>query len=79
MNRGQLSAQDFDRNEEAVLLNERGRKTVLAAWQKRKFEEITHPFLGEKISIGLIPYVQAMLFARLLRGDLDEYPPFVWR
>ena len=79
LNRGQLSAQDFDRNEEAVLLNERGRKTVLAAWQKRKFEEITHPFLGEKISIGLIPYVQAMLFARLLRGDLDEYPPFVWR
>ena len=79
LNRGQLSAQDFDRSEEAVLLNERGRKTVLSAWQKRKSEEITHPFLGEKIPIGLIPYVQSMLFARVLRGDLDEYPPFVWR
>lgn len=79
LNRGQLSAQDFDRSEEAVLLNERGRKTVLTAWQKRKFEEITHPFLNEKIPIGLIPYVQSMLFARVLRGDLDEYPPFVWR
>ena len=79
LNRGQLSARDFDREEEAVLLNERGRKTVLTAWQKRKFEEITHPFLNEKLPIGMIPYVQAMLFARVLRGDLDEYPPFVWR
>lgn len=79
LNRGQLSARDFDREEEAVLLNERGRKTVLTAWQKRKFEEINHPFLNEKLPIGMIPYVQAMLFARVLRGDLDEYPPFVWR
>lgn len=79
LNRGQLTARDFDREEEAVLLNERGRKTVLTAWQKRKFEEITHPFLNEKLPIGMIPYVQAMLFARVLRGDLDEYPPFVWR
>ena len=79
LNRGQLSARDFDREEEAVLLNERGRKTVLTAWQKRKFEEVTHPFLNEKLPIGMIPYVQAMLFARVLRGDWDEYPPFVWR
>ena len=79
LNRGQLTTRDFDREEEAVLLNERGRKTVLTAWQKRKFEEITHPFLNEKLPIGMIPYVQAMLFARVVRGDLDEYPPFVWR
>ena len=48
-------------------------------FQKRKSEEILHPFLEEKIQIGMIPYAQCMLFARVLRGDLDEYPPFVWR
>lgn len=79
LNRGQLSVQDFDHSEEAVFLNDRGRRTLLSAWQKRKAEEITHPFLGEKIQIGMIPFVQAMLFARVLRTDLDEYPPFVWR
>ena len=52
---------------------------VLSAWRERKQEEITHPFFREKIPIGLIPYTQAMLFARVLRGDLDLYPPFVWR
>lgn len=78
-NRGQLSTGDFEQNEEAVSLNERGRRTLLSAWEKRKQEEIIHPFLKEKILIGLIPYVQAMLFARVLRGDLDAYPPFVWR
>lgn len=79
LNKGQLSAQDFDQNEEAVYLNERGRKTALVSWQKRKAEEVMHPFLGEKVPIGMIPYAQAMLFARVLRGDLDKYPPFVWR
>lgn len=78
-NKGQLSERDFDTDEEAVMLNERGRRTLLASWQKRKQEEIVHPFLGEKVQIGMIPYVQAMLFARVLRGDLDEYPPFIWR
>ena len=78
-NRGQLSASDFEKNEEAVYLNERGRRTLLSAWQRRKQEEIFHPFLGEKVQIGMIPYAQAMLFARVLRGDLDAYPPFVWR
>ena len=52
---------------------------MLSAWRNRKQEEITHPFLNEKIPIGLIPYTQAMLFARVLRGDLDQYPPFIWR
>lgn len=78
-NKGQLSSADFDRDEEAVLLNERGRRTLLSSWQRRKQEIILHPFLGEKVQIGMIPYVQGMLFARVLRGDLDEYPPFVWR
>ena len=62
-----------------VSLNERGRRTLLSAWEKRKQEQIVHPFLKEKVPIGLVPYVQAMLFARVLRGDLDDYPPFVWR
>lgn len=78
-NRGQLSDKDFETGEEAVLLNDRGRRTLLAAWQKRKQEEVQHPFLDEKVQIGMIPYAQAMLFARVLRGDLDAYPPFVWR
>lgn len=78
-NRGQLSDKDFEKGEEAVLLNDRGRRTLLAAWQKRKQEEVQHPFLDEKVQIGMIPYAQAMLFARVLRGDLDAYPPFVWR
>ncbi len=78
-NKGQLSQSDFDQDEEMVSLNERGRRTLLSAWEKRKQEQIVHPFLKEKVPIGLIPYVQAMLFARVLRGDLDDYPPFVWR
>lgn len=78
-NKGQLSQKDFDKNEDAVYLNERGRRILLSSWQKRKSEEILHPFLEEKIQIGMIPYAQCMLFARVLRGDLDEYPPFVWR
>lgn len=78
-NKGQVKENDFDTDSEAVYLNERGRRTVLSAWQQRKTEDIQHPFLNEKIQIGIIPYAQAMLFARVLRGDLDEYPPFVWR
>lgn len=78
-NKSQLSCGDFDRDEDAVFLNDKGRRTLLSAWEKRKQEQIMHPFLKEKIPIGLIPYVQAMLFARVLRGDLDDYPPFVWR
>lgn len=77
--RKQLSDAHFEQDEEAVFLNEKGRRVVLSAWQKRKGETVTHPFLNEKIQIGLIPYAQAMLFARVLRGDLDCYPPFLWR
>lgn len=52
---------------------------IIEQWRARKRETIQHPFLKEKISIGLIPYTQSMLFARVLRGDLDRYPPFMWR
>lgn len=79
LNLGQLGTKDFETDSEAVFLNDRGRRTVLSSWQKRKAETIQHPFLGEKIPIGIIPYAQAMLFARVLRGDLDLYPPFIWR
>lgn len=79
LNLGQLGEKDFERDSEAVFLNDRGRRTVLASWQKRKAETVQHSFLREKIPIGMIPYAQAMLFARVLRGDLDRYPPFVWR
>ena len=79
LNKGQLSEKDFENEATAVYLNEKGRRTVLNAWRERKKEELQHPFLKEKIPIGMIPYTQAMLFARVLRGDLDRYPPFVWR
>lgn len=79
LNKGQISKSDFTRGTQAVYLNEKGRKTVISAWRNRNNEEIMHPFFQEKIPIGLIPYTQAMLLARVLRGDLDCYPPFVWR
>ena len=62
-----------------VFLNEDGRRTFLKRWQERKKESLTHPFLGEKVSWGLIPYLQALLLARYLRGDIDAYPPFLWK
>ena len=80
VNLGSISAGDFEQRENGgVFLNDAGRKTVLAAWQKRKQEVITHPFLGEKMPWGLIPYVQALLLARAIRGDIDTYPPFMWK
>lgn len=63
----------------AVILNDEGRKIFLSAWQSRKQEVIEHPFLDEKVEWGMVPYVQCMLLARYLRGDLDEYPPFFWK
>ena len=63
----------------AVLLTDEGRKIFLQAWQQRKQQMIQHPFLNEKIPWGLVPYVQALLLARTLRGDLDRYPPFFWK
>jgi len=63
----------------AVTMNDAGRRAFLNAYQTRKKELILHPFLEEKIPWGLVPYVQALLLARLLRGDLDSYPPFLWK
>ncbi len=63
----------------AVRLDENGRKAFLSKWQEKKKETITHPFLKEKLSWGLVPYVQALLLARYLRGDLEGYPPFLWK
>jgi len=80
INRRQISPKGFTVKESgAVLMDDDTRKEVLTSWHKRKQEEITHPFLGEKIQLGLLPYVQAMLLARYLRGDLDGYPSFIWK
>jgi CRISPR-associated protein Cas1 len=80
INRRQLRSSDFEtRDGGAVLLSEAGRKTVLTAWQDRKKEERRHPFLDEMAPLGLVPYLQAQLLARHLRGDLDAYPPWFWR
>ena len=79
-NRQQITESDFQVKENgAVLLKEDSRKKVLTAWQERKQDEITHPFLGEKTTVGLLPHLQARLFARHLRGDLDAYPAFLWK
>lgn len=75
-----MKASDFDvRESGAVLLTSSGRKVFLQKWQERKKETITHPFLEEKMPWGLVPYVQSLLLARYLRGDLDDYPPFLWK
>ena len=80
INTRMIQSRHFDRQAGgAVLLNEEGRKQLLSAWQSRKKEEITHPYLKEKIAWGLVPYAQALLLARYLRGDLDGYPPFLWK
>jgi CRISPR-associated protein Cas1 len=80
VNRQQVHGGGFASTETgAVLMDEKTRKEVLIAYQKRKQEEIVHPFIGEKMCIGLIPHVQSMLLARFLRGDLDGYPPYRWK
>lgn len=75
-----MKATDFQLQEGgAVLLTDDARRTFLKAWQERKKESITHPYLGEKLPWGLVPYIQALLLARYIRGDLDAYPPFLWK
>lgn len=79
-NRKQIKRSDFVTSiDGAVMLKDKSRKEVLALWQQKKQEQITHPFLKEKIQIGLLPYIQAQLFSRFLRGDLEDYPAFLWR
>ncbi|EHL70097.1 type I-C CRISPR-associated endonuclease Cas1c [Cloacibacillus evryensis] len=63
----------------AVLMDDAMRKAIIGEWQSRKQDEIIHPYTGEKIAIGMLPHMQAMLLARYIRGDLKEYPPFVWK
>jgi len=80
INRQQVKADGFRTTETgAVLMDDSTRKEVLLAYQTRKQEEIRHPFLNEKVELGLLLHVQALLFARFLRGDLDAYPPFLWK
>jgi CRISPR-associated protein Cas1 len=80
INRRQVRAGGFQTTESgAVLMDEATRREVLAAWQKRKQEEVQHPFIGESAPIGLFPHLQALLLARHLRGDLDAYPALIWR
>lgn len=75
-----VAGDDFLQSESgAIQLSEQGRRKFLKSWQERKQEIITHPFLEEKIPWGLVPYVQALLLARYLREDTDEYPPFLWK
>ena len=80
INRRQVSAKDFtQRSGGAVQMEDAARKEIIVAYQKRKQEEITHPVLDQKMPLGLVPHVQARLLARVLRGDLEGYPPFLYR
>ena len=80
INKRMMDERDFEFKESgAVLLTEGGRRKFLSEWQKKKQEELVHPYLKEKTSWGMMPYIQAMLLAKFVRGDLDDYPPFVWK
>ena len=80
INTQQLDDTDFAAKETgAVLMTDEGRKKVINAWQTRKQQEVTHPYFEERFEVGLIPYAQAMLLARCIRGDIDGYPPFLMK
>lgn len=80
INRSEVEETDFENQSSgAVYLNEKARKKFLSSWQNRKKDEIMHPFLQEKVEWGLVPYCQALLLARTIRGDLESYPPFLWK
>lgn len=80
INKRMVSAQGFRQVENgAVRMDDDTRRLFLAEWQKRKTEVITHPFLKEKVEWGVVPYSQALLLARTIRGDLDAYPPLLWK
>ena len=75
-----ITCDDFELRESgAVLFTDKGRQTFLKHWQEKKQEVLTHPYLGEKLPWGMVPYIQSMLLTRYLRGDLDAYPPFLWK
>ena len=78
INRRQITIKDFvQQGDEGIVMTDSGRKTILTAWQSRKKEQITHPYLNERVSIGLIPHIQSMLLARFIRKELDDYPVFL--
>lgn len=78
INRKQITEKDFViQGNAGIIMSDNGRRNVIQAWQNRKQEEIIHPYLQEKVKIGLLPYIQAMLMARYLRGELDNYPVFL--
>lgn len=80
VNRKIIKPSDFFQKEDgAVLFTDRGKKIFLENWQKNKLVEIKHPYLKEKVQWGMVPYVQSLLLARFLRGDLDGYPVFLWK
>ncbi len=80
INKKEVQEDDFWHKESgAVVMQEDAIKTVLKAWQRKKNDKIEHPFMREKIPWGLVPFAQAQLLARFLRGDLEEYPPFFWK
>ena len=73
-----LGQDDFEKQiSGAVLLNENGIKKFITSWQEKKRTQIIHPYLKEKIQLGLLPYIQSNLLAKFVRGELDEYPPFL--
>lgn len=78
VNKRQVRPSDFvEYGEESIRLKDEARKDLISLWQKRKKEELTHPYLGERIPLGLLPYTQAMLLARAIRGELEDYPVFL--
>ncbi len=80
VNRRQIKGKGFTLTDSgAVVMNDETRKELLVAYQKRKQEELMHPFIEEKVALGLLPFIQAMLLSRHLRGDLDGYPPYLWK
>ena len=80
INKRQITHQDFlAQGDNGVVLTDKGRKTFLTAWQNRKRDTIIHPYLNEKVEIGLLPYIQAMMMARFIREDIEDYPVFLIR
>ena len=80
INKKIVTKKGFEKKENgAVLMDDKTRRSLLTEWQNKKKETLTHPFLKEKVEWGMVPYVQAMLLGRYLRGDLDGYPPFLWK
>lgn len=80
INKKQITIKDFLKQGDAgIIMSDSGRKTIIAAWQNRKKEQLTHPYLNEKVNIGLLTYIQSMLLARFIRKDLDDYPVFLMK